>query len=167
MPIESFYRGYKKLDLGSGELIASLEVPLPKRGDDLRLYKMSRRRALDIASFTAAVLMRRSGDTSRARASRTAEWSHRRAPAARRSVPRRPAVHRRHHAARWRDRRRRDHSLDRRAWQRDLSPAARRNVLVKFFHDGPGRRRRRSSLRSSPESGWALARLGASGGMTP
>ena len=46
-----------------GELIAGLEIPLPKRGDDLRLYKMSRRRALDIASFTAAVLMRRSGDT--------------------------------------------------------------------------------------------------------
>jgi xanthine dehydrogenase small subunit len=63
VPIESFYRGYKKLDLGSGELIAGLEIPLPKRGDDLRLYKMSRRRALDIASFTAAVLMRRSGDT--------------------------------------------------------------------------------------------------------
>jgi xanthine dehydrogenase small subunit len=63
VPIESFYRGYKKLDLGPGELIARLEIPLPQRGQDLRLYKMSRRRALDIATFTAAVLMRRSGDT--------------------------------------------------------------------------------------------------------
>ncbi len=62
VPIESFHRGYKKLDLAPGELIASLEIPLPERGEDLRLYKMSRRRALDIATFTAAVLMRRSGD---------------------------------------------------------------------------------------------------------
>ena len=30
VPIESFYRGYKKLDLGSGELIAGLEIPLPE-----------------------------------------------------------------------------------------------------------------------------------------
>jgi xanthine dehydrogenase small subunit len=63
VPIESFYRGYKKLDLGPGELIARLEIPLPRRGDDLRLYKMSRRHALDIASFTAAVLVHRSGET--------------------------------------------------------------------------------------------------------
>jgi xanthine dehydrogenase small subunit len=63
VPIESFYRGYKKLDLASGELIARLEIPLPRAGDDLRLYKMSRRHALDIASFTAAALIQRAGDT--------------------------------------------------------------------------------------------------------
>jgi xanthine dehydrogenase small subunit len=59
--IESFYRGYKKIDLGAGELIARVDIPLPRRDDDLRLYKMSRRRALDIATFTAAVLVRRAG----------------------------------------------------------------------------------------------------------
>jgi xanthine dehydrogenase small subunit len=61
VPIESFYRGYKQLDLRPGELIAAVDIPLPGRGDELRLYKMSRRRALDIASFTAAVLVRRAG----------------------------------------------------------------------------------------------------------
>ena len=61
VPIESFYRGYKKIDLAPGELIAGVEVPLPGAKDDLRLYKMSRRRALDIASFTAAILIRRAG----------------------------------------------------------------------------------------------------------
>jgi xanthine dehydrogenase small subunit len=61
VPIEAFYRGYKDIDLAPDELIAAIEVPLPRRGEDLRLYKMSRRRALDIASFTAAVLVRRDG----------------------------------------------------------------------------------------------------------
>jgi xanthine dehydrogenase small subunit len=63
VPIEAFYRGYKEIDLGPGELIASVEAPLPRRDQTLRLYKMSRRRALDIASFTAAVLLRRDRDT--------------------------------------------------------------------------------------------------------
>jgi xanthine dehydrogenase small subunit len=62
VPIESFYRGYKDIDLAPDELIAAVEVPLPRRGEELRLYKMSRRRALDIASFTAAVLVRIEGD---------------------------------------------------------------------------------------------------------
>jgi xanthine dehydrogenase small subunit len=63
VPITSFYNGYKKLDLRPGELIARVRVPLPAEDELLRLYKVSRRRDLDIASFTAAIRMRLDGET--------------------------------------------------------------------------------------------------------
>jgi xanthine dehydrogenase small subunit len=63
VPIIEFYKGYKKLDLRPGELIARVRVPLPGDDELLRLYKVSRRRDLDIASFTAAVRVRLAGDT--------------------------------------------------------------------------------------------------------
>jgi xanthine dehydrogenase small subunit len=62
VPIASFYRGYKTLDLAPDEIITCIVVPLPSRGDTLRLYKVSKRSHLDISSFTAAMLMRRAGD---------------------------------------------------------------------------------------------------------
>jgi xanthine dehydrogenase small subunit len=60
--INDFYTGYKQLDLRPGELIARVRVPLPAESDLLRLYKVSRRRDLDIASFTAAIRVRLDGD---------------------------------------------------------------------------------------------------------
>jgi xanthine dehydrogenase small subunit len=63
VPITEFYRGYKSIDLRPGELITRVRVPLPTGDDLLRLYKISRRRDLDIASFTAAIRMRLDGDT--------------------------------------------------------------------------------------------------------
>jgi xanthine dehydrogenase small subunit len=63
VPITEFYQGYKKLDLRPGELIARVRVPLPADDELLRLYKVSRRRDLDIASFTAAIRMRLDGET--------------------------------------------------------------------------------------------------------
>jgi xanthine dehydrogenase small subunit len=60
VPIASFYRGYKTLDLQADEIITRIRIPLP--ADTLRLYKVSKRSHLDISSFTAAMLMRRSGD---------------------------------------------------------------------------------------------------------
>jgi xanthine dehydrogenase small subunit len=59
--INDFYKGYKKFDLRSGELITRVRVPLLADGEVLRLYKVSRRRDLDIASFTAAIRMRLDG----------------------------------------------------------------------------------------------------------
>ncbi|MCX7718764.1 MAG: FAD binding domain-containing protein [Candidatus Sumerlaeaceae bacterium] len=52
------YRGYKQLDLAPDELVAEVRVPLPRRGEILRLYKVSKRRDMDISTFTAAVLAR-------------------------------------------------------------------------------------------------------------
>lgn len=60
--IASFYRGYKKLDLAADEIITCILIPMPSGADTLRLYKVSKRSHLDISSFTAAMLMRRSGD---------------------------------------------------------------------------------------------------------
>lgn len=56
--IVDFYRGYKQLDMETGELITRVNIPLPAADDRLRLYKISRRRDLDIASFTAAIRLR-------------------------------------------------------------------------------------------------------------
>ncbi|MCI0331743.1 MAG: FAD binding domain-containing protein [Planctomycetes bacterium] len=61
--INDFYKGYKKLDMRPGELIARVRVPLPADNDLLKLYKVSRRFDLDIASFTAAIRMRLDGET--------------------------------------------------------------------------------------------------------
>jgi len=61
--INDFYKGYKQFDLRPGELIARIRIPLPVDGELLRLYKVSRRRDLDISTFTAAIRMRLDGDT--------------------------------------------------------------------------------------------------------
>jgi xanthine dehydrogenase small subunit len=61
VPIASFYRGYKTLDLQPDEIITRVVVPLPEEAATLRLYKISKRSHLDISSFTAAMLMRRTG----------------------------------------------------------------------------------------------------------
>jgi xanthine dehydrogenase small subunit len=60
--INNFYLGYKQLDLKPGELISEVHIPLPTAADLLRLYKVSRRRDLDISSLTAAIRLRLSDD---------------------------------------------------------------------------------------------------------
>jgi xanthine dehydrogenase small subunit len=59
--INDFYLGYKQLDLEPGELLTRVLVPLPEENEILRLYRVSRRRDLDISSFTAAIRMRLDG----------------------------------------------------------------------------------------------------------
>ena len=61
--INDFYLGYKQLDLHPGELLTSVSIPLPPQTADLRLYKVSRRRDMDISTFTAAICIERNGDT--------------------------------------------------------------------------------------------------------
>jgi xanthine dehydrogenase small subunit len=60
--INDFYHGYKKFDLQPGELLTQVRVPLPNTTDILELYKVSRRRDLDISSFTAAIRVRLEGN---------------------------------------------------------------------------------------------------------
>ncbi|HUJ12647.1 MAG TPA: FAD binding domain-containing protein [Thermoanaerobaculia bacterium] len=57
--INNFYLGYKKFDLQPDEIITRVFVPVVK--DTLKLYKVSRRRDLDISAFTAAIRMRVNG----------------------------------------------------------------------------------------------------------
>ncbi len=61
--INSFYRGYKRFDLLPDELLVSIHIPLPAESELLRLYKISRRRDLDISTFTAAIRVKLDGDT--------------------------------------------------------------------------------------------------------
>jgi len=59
--INDFYQSYKQIDLLPGELLVRVRIPLPSDDSILRLYKVSRRRDLDIAGFTAAILVRLEG----------------------------------------------------------------------------------------------------------
>ncbi len=54
VPIEQFYLGYKQLDLRPDEVIVSVRTPLPTTGEHLKLYKISKRRDMDISTVTAA-----------------------------------------------------------------------------------------------------------------
>jgi xanthine dehydrogenase small subunit len=54
--IQDFYLGYKKFDLRPDEIITRIRVPVVR--DRLKLYKVSRRRDLDISAFTAAIRLR-------------------------------------------------------------------------------------------------------------
>lgn len=55
--INQFYRGYRQLALQPDELITRIFIPLPKSNERFKLYKVSRRRNLDISTFTAAFRM--------------------------------------------------------------------------------------------------------------
>lgn len=63
VPIVDFYRGYKSFDLAPDELLQSLtlDLPEPSRGERVLLVKASRRRDLDISTFTAALWVRTGG----------------------------------------------------------------------------------------------------------
>src|SRR5262249_7835700 len=60
--LNGFYKGYKVKDLASDEIITRVFVPLPAADEVLKLYKVSRRRDLDIATVGAAVRLKRAGD---------------------------------------------------------------------------------------------------------
>ncbi|MEM8866563.1 MAG: FAD binding domain-containing protein [Planctomycetota bacterium] len=61
--ITEFYTDYKQYDLRPEELLTEVRIPLPDESDLLRLYKISRRRDLDISTFTAAIRLQLDGDT--------------------------------------------------------------------------------------------------------
>ncbi len=56
--IEEFYLGYKQIDLASDEVIVAVRTPLPPRDVSLKLYKVSKRRDMDISTVTAAFWIR-------------------------------------------------------------------------------------------------------------
>lgn len=60
--INNLYKGYKQLDMTADELISEIRIPVPKKEEVLKLYKVSKRKNLDISTFTAAMLMHRSGN---------------------------------------------------------------------------------------------------------
>ncbi len=61
--ITKFYTGYKQFDLKSDEIITRILIPLPVATDLVKLYKVSKRKHLDISSFTAALRISLEGNT--------------------------------------------------------------------------------------------------------
>ena len=63
VPIRDFYLGYKQLDLRDNEIIASIRCPIVGKNETLKLYKVSKRRDMDISTFTAAFLIGQQDNT--------------------------------------------------------------------------------------------------------
>ena len=68
VPLASFFAGYRKTALASGEIITTIEIPKPLPGV-VRFYKVAKRRLDDISTVAAAVAIDRDdgGRVSRAR----------------------------------------------------------------------------------------------------
>lgn len=60
IPVDRFYLGYRKFDLHPDEIITRVRIGIVR--DTLKLYKVSRRRDLDISAFTAAIRLAMNGD---------------------------------------------------------------------------------------------------------
>ncbi|HEX7681297.1 MAG TPA: FAD binding domain-containing protein [Thermoanaerobaculia bacterium] len=60
VPIDRFYLGYRKFDLHPDEIITRVRIAIVR--DTLKLYKVSRRKDLDISAFTAAIRLAMTGD---------------------------------------------------------------------------------------------------------
>jgi xanthine dehydrogenase small subunit len=56
--INHFYTGYRKTAMRPDELITSIRIPLPRSDEHFKLYKVSRRKELDISAFAAAIWMK-------------------------------------------------------------------------------------------------------------
>jgi len=55
VPVNEFYCGYKDLNRKQGEIVRSIHLPLPKPEEMVELYKISKRRDMDISTFTAGI----------------------------------------------------------------------------------------------------------------
>lgn len=60
--LEDFYVDYRKTALAADELIIRVHTRLPAADEVLRLFKISKRRDMDISTVTFALLAKRSGD---------------------------------------------------------------------------------------------------------
>jgi xanthine dehydrogenase small subunit len=54
MPLESFYLGYQKKTLDPGEFVEMVRIPLPRAGQLLASYKISKRIEQDISAVCSA-----------------------------------------------------------------------------------------------------------------
>jgi xanthine dehydrogenase small subunit len=63
--MNAFFTAYKRTVMRPDELITAVHIPRLKPDETLRLYKVSKRRDLDISTFTAAIFLKRTGGTIR------------------------------------------------------------------------------------------------------
>jgi xanthine dehydrogenase molybdopterin binding subunit/xanthine dehydrogenase small subunit len=61
--IDGFYRGPKQTVLAADEFITWVLIPLPPRDEIVKLYKISKRKEMDVSTFRAAIRVARKGDT--------------------------------------------------------------------------------------------------------
>lgn len=62
LPLRAFYKGYKDLDLGAGEILKEIHIPLPANGSGINFEKVAKRKTLDIASVNSALQVGRTAD---------------------------------------------------------------------------------------------------------
>lgn len=55
--MNNFFRGYKQMDLKQDEILTNVSIPVPLAGSILKLYKVSRRKDLDISTATLAIYL--------------------------------------------------------------------------------------------------------------
>lgn len=60
--LQNFYLGYKKIDLGPGEIITKISFKIPENNQTLENYKVSQRRDLDISTVNASFNFRMNGN---------------------------------------------------------------------------------------------------------
>ena len=61
LPVESFITGYRTTALAPGEVIAAIRIPLLAAGQELAVYKLSKRFDQDISTVIAAFVLERHG----------------------------------------------------------------------------------------------------------
>jgi xanthine dehydrogenase small subunit len=61
VPVGDFFTGYRQTVLSRDELIARIVVPLPGQDERVRLYKISKRKEMDISTFRASIRIRTRG----------------------------------------------------------------------------------------------------------
>jgi xanthine dehydrogenase small subunit len=59
---DQFYTGYRRTVLASDEIVTRVLLPLPSHGEIFKLYKVSRRKDLDISAVNAGIWMRAAGE---------------------------------------------------------------------------------------------------------
>jgi xanthine dehydrogenase small subunit len=59
--VGDFFTGYRETVLASDEVLARVVVPSPRSDERVGLYKISKRKEMDISTFRAAILVRESG----------------------------------------------------------------------------------------------------------
>ncbi|MCP4220796.1 MAG: (2Fe-2S)-binding protein, partial [bacterium] len=55
LPLKSFFKGYKQMDLKKDEIIEFIKVPVPSKNSRYHFEKVSQRKILDIASCNSAI----------------------------------------------------------------------------------------------------------------
>jgi xanthine dehydrogenase small subunit len=62
VPLNAFYTGYRQTVMRPEELITAIRMPLLRSDERLKLFKVSKRRDLDISSVSVAVFLRMDGE---------------------------------------------------------------------------------------------------------